>query len=327
MTETDNSAKRSILIVHGGDFKPPEEVYMDEASTALRAGVQRDYPDQVEAFGRVGIELAYYGDLGNAYLRSRGRHYDEQLDIGDRRNALDSLRKIPQRKKFGLQQYDKLRGKSAIPEAIADVASPLLGLVGLTPLLVSLVAKDFALYLRRNTDFTDQVRARVRDRLCEMLRRGDKVMLMSHGTGCAVAYDVLWQLSHDERFRDEFRASKIEVFVTLGSPISDDMVRKRLLGARRRSKERYPTNIITWENVSAEDDYFCHDKTVANDLKAMMREHVISSINDYRVYNHAMRYGKSNPHCSLGYFIHPRVAKIVVDWIGAPDAVVKSDAP
>ena len=300
---------------------------MDEASTALRAGVQRDYPDQVEAFGRVGIELAYYGDLGNAYLRSRGRHYDEQLDIGDRRNALDSLRKIPQRKKFGLQQYDKLRGKSAIPEAIADVASPLLGLVGLTPLLVSLVAKDFALYLRRNTDFTDQVRARVRDRLCEMLRRGDKVMLMSHGTGCAVAYDVLWQLSHDERFRDEFRASKIEVFVTLGSPISDDMVRKRLLGARRRSKERYPTNIITWENVSAEDDYFCHDKTVANDLKAMMREHVISSINDYRVYNHAMRYGKSNPHCSLGYFIHPRVAKIVVDWIGAPDAVVKSDAP
>jgi hypothetical protein len=327
MTETDNSAKRSILIVHGGDFKPPEEVYMDEASTALHAGVQRDFPDHVEAFGRVGIELAYYGDLGNAYLRSRGRHYDEQLDIGDRRNALDSLRKIPQRKKFGLQQYDKLRGKSAIPEAIADVASPLFGLLGLTPLLVSVVAKDFALYLRRNTDFTDQVRARVRDRLCELLRRGDKVMLMSHGTGCAVAYDVLWQLSHDERYRDEFKASKIEVFVTLGSPISDNMVRKRLLGARRRSKERYPTNIITWENVSAEDDYFCHDKTVANDLKAMMREHVISSINDYRVYNHALRYGKSNPHCSLGYFIHPRVAKIVVDWIGAPDAAVRSDAP
>ena len=322
MTDEATSARRSILIVHGGDFKPPAEVYKDEAVTALRAGVRRDFPGHVEAFEKIGIELAYYGDLGNAYLRSRGQHYDEQLDIGDRRNALDSLRKIPQRKKFGLQQYDKLRGKSAIPEAIADVASPLFGLLGLTPLLVSLVAKDFALYLRRNTDFTEQVRARVRDRLFEMLRRGDRVMLMSHGTGCAVAYDVLWQLSHDDRYRDEFKASKIEVFVTLGSPISDNMVRKRLLGARRRSKERYPTNIITWENVSAEDDYFCHDKTVANDLKAMMREHLISSINDYRVYNHATRYGKSNPHCSLGYFIHPRVAKIVVDWIGAPDAEI-----
>lgn len=319
MTETVNSARRSILIVHGGAFKPPAEVYMDEASTALHEAVQRDYPDHVESFGEVGIELAYYGDLGNAYLRSKGRHYDEQLDIGDRRNALESLRKIPQRKKFGLQYYDKLRGKSAIPEAIADVASPLLGVLGLTTLLVSLVAKDFALYLRGSTDFTEQVRGRVRDKLIELLRRGDKVLLMSHGTGCAVAYDVLWQLSHDERFRDEFGATKIDVFMTLGSPISDNMVRRRLLGAGRRSTERFPTNIITWENISAEDDYMCHDKTVADDLKAMMREHVISSINDYRVYNHTMRYGKSNPHCSLGYFIHPRVAKIVVDWIELPD--------
>ena len=319
MTETVNSARRSILIVHGGDFKPPAEVYMDEASTALLEAVQRDYPDHVESFGKVGIELAYYGDLGNAYLRSKGRHYDEQLDIGDRRNALESLRKIPQRKKFGLQYYDKLRGKSAIPEAIADVASPLLGVLGLTTLLVSLVAKDFALYLRGSTDFTEQVRGRVRDKLIELLRRGDKVLLMSHGTGCAVAYDVLWQLSHDERFRDEFGATKIDVFMTLGSPISDNMVRRRLLGAGRHSTERFPTNIITWENISAEDDYMCHDKTVGDDLKAMMREHVISSINDYRVYNHAMRYGKSNPHCSLGYFIHPRVAKIVVDWIELPD--------
>ena len=322
MTEESKSARRSILIVHGGDFKPPAEVYMDEASTALREGVQRDYPDYVEAFGNVAIELAYYGDLGNAYLRSKGRHYDEQLDIGDRRNALESLRKIPQRKRFGLQQYDKLRGKSALPEAIADVASPLLGLLGFMTVLVSMVAKDFALYLSGNTDFTKQVRERVRSKLMELLRRGDKVMLMSHGTGAAVAYDVLWQLSHGESYRDEFSASKVEVFVTLGSPISDDMVRRRLLGAKRRSTERFPTNIITWENVSAEDDYYCHDKTVADDLKAMMRDHVISSINDYRVYNHAMRYGKSNPHCSLGYFIHPRVARIVVDWIEAPDDAI-----
>ena len=322
MTETTKSAQRSILIVHGGDFKPPEDVYLDEASTALREGLQRDFPDHVEPFESVGIELAYYGDIGNEYLRSKGRQYDEQLDIGDRRNALEGLKKIPQRKKFGLQQYDKLRGKSAVPEAIADVASPLFGLLGLTTMLVSMVAKDFALYLSGNTEFTQRVRARVRSKLMELLRRGDKVMLISHGTGCAVAYDVLWQLSHGESYRDEFSASKIEVFVTLGSPISDDMVRRRLLGSKRKSTERFPTNIITWENVSAEDDYFCHDKTVANDLKAMMREHVISSINDYRVYNHALRYGKSNPHCSLGYFIHPRVAKIVVDWLEAPDDAI-----
>jgi len=312
-----NHSRRSILFVHGSDFKPPAEVFLDEASTALRSGVERDFPDNVELLESVDLELAYYGDLGNELLRAHGKHYDEQLDIGDRRNALETLRKIPQRKRFGLRQYDSLRGKSAIPEAIADVASPLLGALGLTTPLVSMVAKDFAIYLRGNTEFTEQVRERVRSKLCDMLNRGDQLLLMTHGTGCFIAYDVLWQLSHDERFNADYSGAKVDLWMTLGSPISDDRLRKRLLGARRSGKARYPTNVITWQNISAEDDYVCHDKTVANDLKKMMREHVISSINDHRVYNHTMRYGKSNPHCSLGYFIHPRVAKIVVDWLQA----------
>ena len=317
-----NHSRRSILFVHGSDFKPPAEVFLDEASTALRSGIERDFPDSAELLGSLDMELAYYGDLGNELLRAHGKHYDEQLDIGDRRNALETLRKIPQRKRFGLRQYDSLRGKSAIPEAIADVASPLLGALGLIAPLVSMVARDFAIYLRGNTEFTEQVRERVRSKLCEMLNRGDQLLLMTHGTGSFVAYDVLWQLSHDERFNADYSGAKVDLWMTLGSPISDDKLRKRLLGARRSGKARYPTNIITWQNISAEDDYFCHDKTVADDLKAMMREHVISSINDHRIYNHTMRYGKSNPHCSLGYFIHPRVAKIVMEWMQASNGAV-----
>lgn len=313
-----NPLQRSILLVHGADFKPPADVFLQDATTALRSGVIRDYPHCVDAYDAVNVELAYYGDLSNELLHSFGKHYDEALDIGDRRNALEQLRKIPQRKRFGLRQYDSLRGKSAVPEAIADIASPVLGVLGLTNLLIRMVARDFAVYLRGNTEYTEQVRERVRSGLCKMLDRGDHVMLMAHGTGCAIAYDVLWQLSHKETFKAEYGRAKIDVWVTLGSPISDNNLRKRLLGAGRSGKEKYPTNIITWQNISAEDDYLCHDKTVANDLKAMMREHVISSINDYRIYNHAMRYGRSNPHCSLGYFIHPRVSKVVTDWLDVP---------
>lgn len=316
-----NQPDRSILLVHGSDFKPPADVFLDEASTALRAGVERDFPDKVELFDTLDIDLAYYGDLGNELLRECGKRYDEKLDIGDRRNALETLRKIPQRKRFGLRQYDSLRGKSAIPEAIADVTSPLLGTLGLTNILVSMVAKDFAIYLRGNTDFTEQVRARVRHKLCEILNRGDQLLLMTHGTGCFVAYDVLWQLSHDEQFKADYSGAKVDLWMTLGSPISDDKLRKQLLGAGRRAKRRFPTNIITWQNISAEDDYVCHDKTVADDLKVMMREHLISSINDHRIYNHTLRYGKSNPHCSLGYFIHPRVAKIVMEWLETTNGV------
>ena len=45
---------------------------------------------------------------------------------------------------------------------------------------------------------------------------------------------------------------------------------------------------------------------------------VVSQVKDYKICNHAVRYGCSNPHSSVGYFIHPRMAKIIADWIGPP---------
>jgi hypothetical protein len=47
----------------------------------------------------------------------------------------------------------------------------------------------------------------------------------------------------------------------------------------------------------------------------MLNLRLVSSIRDYHIYNLAVRYCKSNPHSSLGYLIHPRVAKIVADWL------------
>jgi hypothetical protein len=46
-----------------------------------------------------------------------------------------------------------------------------------------------------------------------------------------------------------------------------------------------------------------------------MLQKQISAVHDYRVFNLAVRYGKSNPHSSIGYYIHPRLAKIIADWL------------
>jgi aspartate-semialdehyde dehydrogenase len=105
--------------------------------------------------------------------------------------------------------------------------------------------------------------------------------------------------------------------VTLGAPLGDHHIRKKLLGANEKPATRFPTNVITWHNVAAEDDYTCHDNTLADDFKKMMDARFVSAVHDHHIYNLAVRYGKSNPHSSVGYFIHPRVSKIVVDWIEA----------
>ena len=320
LMETGNAGaggSRSILLVHGRDFKPAEETLLDMATAALRAGVERDYPDNVETFDAITKDIAYYGDLTNALLKGKGQHYDATLDLGDRSNALVALKAITARKRFGIRQYDCLPGKSAVPEFVADIFAPILGVLGLTLPLVSRVSKDFREYLSESSTYAEQVRARVRNKICKHLERGDRLLLITHGTGSVVAYDVLWQLSHDERYTGQFGSSKIDAWITLGSPLGDYHIRKHLLGIKGATDRSYPTNIISWHNVSAEDDYTCHDHTLADDYSVMMKEHLVSAVNDHRIFNLAVRYGRSNPHSSIGYYIHPRVTKILCDWVQA----------
>jgi hypothetical protein len=146
------------------------------------------------------------------------------------------------------------------------------------------------------------------------------VILISHGSGSIVVYDVLWQLSHLEKYASKYEGKKIDTWVTLGSPLGDSMVRRHLVGAKSKGPTKYPSNIVTWHNVSAEDDYLCHDNTLADDFKPMLKQRLVSSIRDYKIYNLSVRYGKSNPHSSLGYYIHPRVSQIIVEWLKSGSA-------
>ena len=313
-------SNRSLLLVHGRDFKPPADVHMDLSIAALRSGIERDCPDLLDSFDAVNKRTAWYGDLNAEILKARGKHYDEKLDIGDRQHVLTTLREIKARKRFGIRQYDQLPGKSAIPEAVVDIAAPVAGAIGLSGPMIKSVMKDFGPYFDRKSDYAMQVRARLKDRLCELMDRGDRIVLLSHGTGSVVAYDVLWQLSHDPELKEKYCDRKVELWMTLGAPLGDSSIRKRLLGAKEKAAKKFPLNVITWHNVAAEDDYTCHDNTLADDFKMMLQQRIISAVHDHRIFNLAVRYGKSNPHSSIGYYIHPRTSKILADWLRA-DAV------
>ena len=304
-------------MVHGRGFKPPTEPLSDVCAAALRAGVQRDYSECLDAYDKVTVSLAYYGDLTNELLSGKKHEYDHEIDMGDRSNALSELRSIDARKRFGIRQYDCLPGKTAVPEFFANFIAPLCGVLGLIRPLVASLSPDFAEYLATESVYTEKVRERVRSQLCELMDRGDRIMLVSHGTGCVVVYDVLWQLSHDERFTEKYGDCKIDTWVTLGAPLGDNYIRKHLMGADGEPIS-YPKNVITWHNVSAEDDYTCHDNTLADDFKSMLEQRVVSTVQDYCIYNLAVRYGKSNPHSSVGYLIHPRMSKIIDDWLQTP---------
>ena len=320
LDDLSGPSDRSLLLVHGRDFKPGRDEYMDLSMAALRAGVERDYPAHVGHFDVVQKHIAWFGDLNAEILQGRGKKYDADLDVGDRRNALSALREITPRKRFGVQQYDRLPGKSAIPEFIASLSVPVLGSVGLAMPVLGAVAPDFSAYLNSKLDFADKVRARVRTQLCGLMDRGDRIMLITHGTGSVVAYDVLRQLSHDPEWKEKYGNNKVESWLTLGSPLGDRNIQKHLCAAKEKSNEKFPANVITWHNIAAEDDYTCHDNTLADDYKKMLKHRLVSAVHDYRVFNLAVRYGKSNPHSSVGYYIHPRTSKILADWMQSDDS-------
>ncbi len=294
--------------MHGRGFKPAADTWRRIVRTALLSGFKRDVPDRVAVLERTFVEVAWYGDVAAEVLQRHGRAYDEAHDLADRERAMDALRQIPTRKRFSIRRYDRLPGKSALPEFVADVGSPVLGVLGLWKPVVRRACPDFGEYLFGPPTYRDAVMERVREPLEAMLARYRRVALVAHGTGAVVAWDVL-------RGRAGIPLSrKVDLFVTLGAPLADAHLRRRLADPAAAGS-RYPESVSRWCNVAAEDDYTCHDKTVADDYREMLDQRLVDSIRDFQVYNHAVRYGRSNPHHSAGYLVHPRVTKILGDWL------------
>ena len=115
---------RTLLFVHGRDFKPSAEDFMDLTLAALTVGIDRDCPEMSEQFHGLDKRLAYYGDVTDDFLTRQGLRYDEALDIGDRRNALIKLKALAKKRSFGVSRYERLPGKTAITEFAADVLAP-----------------------------------------------------------------------------------------------------------------------------------------------------------------------------------------------------------
>jgi len=318
----DDRQSHGILVVHGRGFKPAPESWRGLACAALRCGFERDAPDRVAMFDNASVDVAWYGDLSAGVLARRGKTYDEAFDLADREKTLAALRQIATRKRFGIRRYDRLPGKSAVAEFVADVGSPILGALGLWRPAVRRACPEFAEYLFGPADYRAAVMERVRQPLEQLLAGNARVAVVAHGTGAVVAWDVL------RRQAGTGPSRHVDLFVTLGAPLADARLRRRL-AAPADGVSTYPECIAAWCNVSAEDDYLCHDKTVADDYREMLDRGIIGSIADYRVYNHAVRFGRSNPHSSAGYLVHPRVTKILGDWLcdGASPAASNGEPP
>ena len=302
-----------ILFVHGRNFKPDKTPLWRIWLEAARYGIERSYPGKLAAFDAARKTFVHYGDISNRFLYSLGREYSQQSDLADRAKALTDLKAFSAHQ-FTKRNYQRLPGKTSLKEAFADAGAGPLNWFGLSETAISMVAPDMREYWNPDAPFGSDVRWRFTKPLRAALNSGDRVLVVAHSLGTLISWDTFWKFTYYAEYQ-EFRDKRIDLWITLGSPLGDETVKDNLKGALASGNRRFPANVVRWENVAAEDDYISHDQKVANDYKAMLRAGLVQQIRDHRIYNLSVRSGRSNPHSSVGYLLHPVTSQLIADWL------------
>ena len=235
--------------------------------------------------------------------------FDERLDLDNRRQVLDELSRLTKAKDFRRKNYEVLPGKTALKEFAMDLSAS----IGLGGPALKKAMPELSQYWQDQDGWASSLRRDVTGLLADLTSHDDNVLIISHCMGSVLAWDALWALTQAAENQHEF--NRITRWITIGSPLGDRSVQSRLSGSNNSDNSRFPAVLNAWHNIAAEDDYVCHDKTVSDDYTDMLKQRLIGDIRDHTIYNLSVRYGRSNPHSSVGYLIHPRTAALVADWL------------
>src|SRR5262245_4621732 len=83
--------------------------------------------------------------------------------------------------------------------------------------------------------------------------RGDDILVISHSLGSMIAYDTLWKFCRTGEYRPNYTEKRVSLRVTHGSPPGDETFKRNPNGAGASGERRFPTNVVNWVNVAAED--------------------------------------------------------------------------
>lgn len=314
---------KKIIFIHGRAQKPAENDLKALWYESVSHGLHRDFGDAGQTlFDNVTKEFVYYGNFSNAFLGVP----DE--DPASRFEALETLKGYT-KSQFGKSTYKKVSKAGFLKEALADTFSAVLGKLHLAQPLIAAVAPDMAHYWEEEESyFGSDIRNTLTPRLQAAFDNDDQILLVAHSLGTMISYDNLWKFSHYGEYRHQYGSNKkVDLFITLGSPLSDENVKAKLKGADHAGRKKYPTNIRQWCNIAAEDDYISHDGKLRNDYKDMMKLGMVSGgIRDiHPIYNLNVRNGKSNPHSSIGYLINPKFTEVLHEWLSRPGTPASAD--
>ncbi len=288
-----------MILVHGinQQRKNAQRIH-DEWCGSLRKSLSKLGRDPLDRLTR--IDAAFYGDLLDQLSSLNPTSEAIALGTDDASDDFDefAVKAFEQMAlKLGVTkaQIEAEANETVVPQgagphkkwlkAIAralETISPLHGTVALRVL-----AQAHA-YIR-NQHVHDEVNKAVRP----LFEDDEPAIVVSHSLGTIVAYSLLREFAAKGRSRNS------PLFVTLGSPLGIDSVRRAFAKPRVR-----PANVTRWVNGADPEDFVA----LRTQLSAVDYGPDVENVPD-------IENGQQDPHSIAGYLSDPRIAKAIADAI------------
>ena len=292
---------RRIIFVPGKNPKPPADQHRELLWRTLLEGVRRAEPGCFD-------ELLQYPDnfrlVAWTYL-----YYQQTKDISRDLPWIDALINTHMASKEDIREANAWHRKwDSLSITMADKFPLILPLL---PKPLRMSVNETKRYFHNGDNVACEIRELLKQELRSQLSNNEKILLIGHSLGSVIAYDTLWELSHLENF-----PGKIDLFLTIGSPLGLNYIQHRLMGHDRQGKNKYPTNIRHWVNISSVGDVVALGRVFSESFKQMRSLAIIESIDDHveGIYNFFRNEEGLNCHRSYGYLVNPAVGKVIADW-------------
>lgn len=294
------SGQPLVIYVPGMRPKPEPAAHRQALLQCFLAGIRRINPrvaDNIETGEDAFRVIAWTYDF-----------YGVHRDIGLDRSSIDAVVEQPKASAEDIVEATTLkrrllrtlyRAADYLPFLIPHFANE----------KMELHLQDLRRYVSNKADIAEHTRQLFKAPLTEATQSGRPVLVLAHSMGSVIAYDSLWQLSRMSA--DEV---PVELLVTMGSPLGQKYLQKRLLGSSIKGARRYPDNIRRWVNIAARGELTAIEAELRNDYAAMMQHGLVADIEDVEVYNYYRENGHLNIHAEYGYLVSEATAAAVSDW-------------
>jgi hypothetical protein len=289
-----------ILYVPGLLPKPEAEVHKAALFRCLVAGVRKAEPDVAELISAQNHSFDLVSWTYDFYLK----HRDIALDVA----GIDAVIEQQQASDADIREASSTKRKATVW---------LCRLGDLVPFLIPHIAsekmevhiRDLRRYVRNRNGIAEHTREMFKVPLRAACESGRPILLIAHSMGSVIAYDSLWEMTHGARDH-----ARVDHLLTIGSPLGQNYLQKRLFGHDQTGKARYPDNIRRWTNLEAVGDLTAIDRVFRNDFGEMLELGLVEFIEDIALFNYFQFDGQLNVHAEYGYLANKTTGQLIADW-------------